>query len=112
MGPRERWTRRTQGLLGLVYAVFCALETMSHLDAGVLGLSFWFGTLFVATACVLGGTVVAGTHPYLGDGLILADAIVGVVPTAWSILVPLLAAAVVVLTIVDLGFRADARAPT
>ena len=112
MGPRERWTRRTQGLLGLTYALFCALETIAHLDAGLTGLSFWFGSLALATAGVIGGIVLVDRNPALGNGLVIVGAVVGVPATAWTVLVPLLAVAVVLLTIVDIGVRADARAAT
>ena len=110
MGRRQRWTRRAQGLLGLVYAAFCALETVAHLDAGLTGLGFWFGSLALATTGVIGGMVLVDRNPVVGDVAILIGAVVGVPATAWTILVPLLAVAVVLLTVVDVGFRVDARA--
>jgi hypothetical protein len=110
MGPRERWTRRTQGLLGLTYALFCALETVAHLEAGLTGLGFWFGSLALATAGVLGGMALVDRNAVAGDILVLVGTVVGVPATAWTVLVPLLAVAVVLLTIVDVGFRVDARA--
>ena len=110
MGPRERWTRRTQGLLGLTYALFCALETIAHLDEGLTGLGFWFGSLAIATAGVIGGMALVDRNAVVGDVMVLVGAVIGVPATSWTVLVPLLVVTVVLLTIVDIGFRVDSRA--
>jgi hypothetical protein len=103
---RRVWTRRLSLTLGVVYAVACVLETVTHLDGG---LAFWFGTLFAAAVLVLGGTLRPTANPFVSGGLVALGAALGMVPTAWTIVVPVLAVVVVVMVIVDAGFAYDER---
>jgi hypothetical protein len=104
---RAVWTRRLSLALGVVYAVALVAESVAHLDDG---LAFWFGTLFVATTLVLVGTLRPTRNPFVSGGLVALGAAVGMLPTAWTLVVPLFAVVVVVLNVVDAGFKYDERA--
>lgn len=100
------WTRRLSLLLGGLYAVACVAETVAHLDGG---LAFWFGTLFVASVLVLAGTLRPTTNPFVSGCLVALGAALGMVPTAWTVVVPLLAIVVIVLVVIDSGLKYDER---
>jgi hypothetical protein len=104
---RTVWTRRLSITLGVLYAVACVFETATHLDDG---LAFWFGTTFVATLLVLVGTLRPTRNPFVSRGLVALGAAVGMLPTSWTIVVPLLAVVVVVLNVLDAGFTYDEQA--
>jgi hypothetical protein len=103
---RTVWTRRLSLVLGGVYAVACVLETATHLDEG---LAFWFGTTFVAATLVLVGTLRPTSNPFVSGGAVALGAAIGMLPTAWTLVVPLLAVVVVVLVIIDAGLKYDER---
>ena len=103
---RTVWTRRLSLTLGVVYAVDCVVETVAHLDDGV---AFWFGTTFVAALLVLLGTLRPTRNPFVSGGMVALGAAVGILPTAWTVLVPVLAVVVIVLTVLDAGFKYDER---
>ena len=100
------WTRRLALVLGVVYAVACVAESVAHRDGG---LAFWFGTLFVASALVLGGTLRPARNPFVSGGMVAVGAAVGMLPTMWTVVVPIFAVVVIVLSVVDAGQRYDER---
>jgi hypothetical protein len=103
---RRRWTRRLGIVLGLVFAVDCVIETLAHRSDGV---AYWFGTTFAATVLVLAGSLHRWANPFIGAILVAVGAAVGLLPTAWTVVVPVFAFGVVALTIVDAGLTADGR---
>jgi hypothetical protein len=103
---RTVWTRRLSLTLGILYAVACVAETVAHRQDGLV---FWFGTLFVAAALVLFGTLRPTRNPFVSRGLVGLGAAVGMLPTAWTLVVPVLAVVVVVLNVIDAGFTYDER---
>jgi hypothetical protein len=103
---RTVWTRRLSLTLGIVYAVDCVVETATHLDDG---LAFWFGTTFVAALLVLLGTLRPTRNPLVCGGTVALGAAIGILPTAWTVLVPVLAVVVIVLTVLDAGYKYDER---
>jgi hypothetical protein len=103
---RTVWTRRLSLTLGVVYAVDCVFETATHLDDG---LAFWFGTTFVAALLVLLGTLRPTRNPFVSGGTVALGAALGILPTAWTVLVPVLAVVVIVLTVLDAGYKYDER---
>jgi hypothetical protein len=100
------WTRRLSLTLGILYAVACVAETVTHRDDG---LAFWFGTLFVAAALVLVGTLRPTRNPFVSGAMVGVGAAVGMVPTAWTVVLPVLAVVVIVLTVLDAGHKYDQR---
>ena len=103
---RSLWTRRLSLTLGVVYAVDCVVETVTHLDDG---LAFWFGTTFLAAVLVLLGSLRPTRNPFVSGGTVALGAAIGILPTAWTVLVPVLAVVVIVLTVVDAGYKYDER---
>jgi hypothetical protein len=103
---RVVWTRRLSMTLGVVYAALCVIESYAHRDDG---LAFWFLTLFAAAALVLVGTRRPTRNPYVGDAMVALGAAIGILPTLWSLVVPLLAVAVIALTLIESGQRLDGR---
>ena len=103
-GMRVVWTRRLSMVLGVVYAALCVIESYAHRDDG---LAFWFLTLFSAAALVLVGTRRPTRNPYVGDAMVALGAAIGMLPTMWSLVVPMLAVTVIALTLIESGQRLD-----
>lgn len=81
-------------LLGLGVA-----ELVTHLDEP-LSLFFWLPALWGGGALVLIGVFRATLRPWLSDLLVIIGAFLGLLATAWTILMPVLILTLVVLTIV------------
>jgi len=81
-------------LLGLGVA-----ELVTHLDEP-LSLFFWLPALWGGGALVLIGVFRATVRPLLSDVLVIIGAFLGLLATAWTILMPVLILTLVVLTIV------------
>lgn len=99
------WARGLGIALGAVYAVDCVVETWAHRDDGV---AFWFLTTSTASVLVLAGSLVRWHEPFVGAALVAVGGAVGMVPTAWTVLVPLFAFAVITVTLIDAARRHDA----
>jgi hypothetical protein len=86
--------------LSLLYIAAGIAETVRALSDGDGGLWFWFGTLVGGGVLMLAGLAVpTRRHPNVGRGLICVGAMMGVVATTWTVVVPLIAVAVVILTL-------------
>src|SRR5688500_18351556 len=105
---RTVWTRRSGIALGVLFAIDCIVETWSHQDDGV---AFWFLTTFTATVLVLAGSLPHWSSPFVGACLVAVGGAVGMVPTAWTIVIPVFVVAVVALSIIDAWLRHDALHP-
>ncbi len=81
-------------LLGLGVA-----ELVTHLDEP-LSLFFWLPALWGGGALVLIGVLRATARAWLSDVLVIVGAFLGLLATAWTILMPVLILTLVVLTIV------------
>lgn len=97
-----RWVPILGGVVGGAYSVFGLGELVTHLDEPA-SLLFWLPTLWGGGALVLYGTfaraeVLAKT--------VIAGAVLGSVATAWTLILPVLAIALVVLVL-----NAPKRAP-
>ena len=99
--PRDRVTRSTSvlgGALGSIYLVFGVLEGITHLDEPA-SLAFWLPALIGGGTLVLVG-VFRVTKPgwlsilLVGGGLFAAS-----LATAWTVLLPVVAAALFVLVV-------------
>ena len=100
-----RWLTVTLGVLLLAFGV---AETLTHLDDTLAARVFWSGTLFGGGALVLVGAAVWPRHPPAGFALVTLGAVVGMLPTAWTLLLPLLSLTVIALGVLDLSRRDSA----
>jgi hypothetical protein len=86
--------------LSLLYIAAGIAETVRAVSSGDGGLWFWLGTLIGGGVLMLAGLAVpSGRHPNVGRVLICVGSMMGVVATTWTVVVPLIAVAVVVLTL-------------
>nr|WP_300051132.1 hypothetical protein [uncultured Nocardioides sp.] len=85
--------------LGVLYVAAGLAESVRAVTSGDGGLWFWFGTLVGGGALVLSGMAVSSRHPNVGRTLICVGSMMGVLATGWTLVVPLVAVAVVVLNL-------------
>jgi hypothetical protein len=85
--------------LGVLYIAAGAAESVRAVTSDDGGLWFWFGTLVGGGALVLAGLATPVRHPNIRRSLICVGSVAGVLATAWTVVVPLVAVAVVVLTL-------------
>ena len=94
MGRRTRWLGFGLGTLLLVLG---AAETVRVVRSDDGGLAFWFGTLVGGGALVLAGTLLADRRPRLSVVTTTTGCVAGILPTMWTVVVPLLLVTLVVL---------------
>ena len=87
MGRRTRWFGIVLGALLVAMGV---AETIRVVTGGGDGLAFWFGTLVGGGACVLAGTLLADRAPRRALALTVVGCVAGALPTAWTVVVPVL----------------------
>ena len=94
--------RRARIGLGVTYVLLGIAETVRLVVTGDGGFLFWFGTLVGGGALLLAGAL--PRRPLRGRRLVavVVGAAVGMPATAWTVLVPLLALAVIGLTLTSL----------
>jgi len=85
--------------LGLLYVAGGIAESVRAVTSGDGGLWFWLGSLVGGGALVLSGMAVSSRHPNVGRTLICVGSMMGVLATGWTLVVPLIAVAVVVLNL-------------
>jgi uncharacterized membrane protein HdeD (DUF308 family) len=105
---RRRLTGVLTVFLGLLYVVAGIAETTRAVVTGDGGIPFWFGSLVGGGTLVLLGALAFRQRPRLSRRLIVIGALLGVIATMWTLVVPLLALAVVVLTLQRTGGEIDA----
>lgn len=96
--PRERptrWVRILGGVVGAIYLIFGIGELLAHLDQPV-SLVFWAPSLIGGGALVLYG--IFGRQTRFSTRLVVFGALLGLVASAWTLVVPVLAVVLVVLT--------------
>jgi hypothetical protein len=81
--------------LGAIYLAFGVGELIAHLDQPV-SLAFWVPSLIGGGALVLYG--IFGRRTRFSTRLVVFGALLGLVATAWTLIVPVLAIVLVVLT--------------
>lgn len=91
----NRWVCILGGFVGGVYLAFGVGELVAHLDQPV-SLAFWAPSLLGGGALVLYG--IFGPRSRFSTKLVVAGALLGIVATAWTLIVPVLAMLLVVLT--------------
>jgi hypothetical protein len=93
--------------------VFLALgfaELVTHLD-DPLSLFFWLPALWGGGALVLVGVFGPSPRPWLSLALVIAGAFLGLLATAWTVVMPVLVFAFFVLVIVQGGRRPPTPTP-
>ena len=85
--------------LALLYIAAGIAESVRAVSGDDGGLWFWFGTLVGGGSAILVGVAVRGRHPHLSTVLVCLGALAGVIATAWTLVVPILAVAVVFLAL-------------
>lgn len=103
---RQRLTRRLGVFLGSAYLVFGVLETVRLARSGDGGLMFWFGSLVGGSALVFLGLFGLQEHPHAAWAVLSIGALAGSVATAWTIIMPVLAVALIVLKANDMDTEA------
>lgn len=90
-GGRPRGRLWWSGILlgGLLVAAGVA-ETVRLLRSGDGGFAFWFGTLVGGGVLILVGTVLLPRKPAAGGVLTVIGCLAGLLPTLWTIVVPVL----------------------
>ena len=85
-------------------------EVATHRDDTVSALAFWATSLLGGGALVLAGRLLWTSRPGTSLVLVLVGTLLGVPATAWSLVVPLLAVALVALTLREQTTRAAGQA--
>jgi len=86
----RRWTWWLGVSLGCLLVVAGIAETVRLLRTGDGGLWFWFPTLVGGGALIIAGTLVLARRPRLGSSLTCAGCVLGILPTMWTLIVPVL----------------------
>lgn len=106
---RRRLTDILTAFLGVLYIVAGIAETTRAIVTGDGGIPFWFGSLVGGGALILLGTLVFRLRPWLSCTFICAGCLAGAAATMWTIVVPLIAVAVMVLALLRTGEEIDRR---
>jgi hypothetical protein len=96
---RRRLTEILTVFLGLLYVVAGIAETIRAIVTGDGGIPFWFGSLVGGGAMILLGSLAFRNRPRLSSTLIVVGSLAGVTATVWTLVVPILALIVIVLTV-------------
>jgi hypothetical protein len=96
---RTRLTRALTVGLGVLYVVVGVAETGVDVSSGDDVMWSWWGTIVGGGVLVLVGAAVTSRHPNVGRGLVCVGSLLGIPVTMETIVVPVLAVLVVLLTV-------------
>ena len=96
---RPRLTRALTVGLGVLYVVVGVAVTVEAVSSDEDVMWSWWGTIVGGGVLVLVGAAVTSRHPNVGRGLVCVGSLLGIPVTMWTIVVPLLAVIVVLLTV-------------
>lgn len=85
-------------VLGCLLVAAGIAETVRLVLSGNGGFAFWFGTLVGGGLLVLTGTLLLPQKPTHGFILTTIGCVAGLLPTAWTVVVPVLLVALVIAT--------------
>lgn len=103
----HRWTWWFGLIVGGLLVLAGIAETVRLVRSGDGGFWFWFPTLVGGGALVIAGTLLPSRSPVLGCLLTTVGALAGILPTMWTLVMPVL---LVVLSIVSVRQAAAATA--
>jgi hypothetical protein len=83
--------------MGILLVAMGIAETVRVVRSGDGGLAFWFGTLVGGGALILGGVAMTDRRPTAARALVVVGALAGMLPTMWTLVVPALLVALIVL---------------
>src|SRR5688500_10115798 len=95
----RRWTWWFGMSLGSLLVAAGIAETVRLVRTGDGGLWFWLPTLVGGGVLVIAGTLVLPRSPSLGRVLTCSGCVLGILPTTWTLIVPVL---LIVLAVVSL----------
>jgi hypothetical protein len=95
----DQWTRRLGAVVGGAFLLLGIAELVGHLDEPQ-SLFFWLPALWGGGVLVLVGVFRTGGRPQLGVALVILGGLLGALATAWTLVMPILIIALIVLTIV------------
>jgi hypothetical protein len=96
---RDRVTDVATVALGVTYVLAGIAESVRVVVTGDGGFVFWFGTLVGGGTAILLGILAFRGRPRVSTSLVLAGSVVGMPATMWTLVVPMVAVTVVVLTL-------------
>lgn len=96
---RPRLTRALTVGLGVLYLVVGVGETVRAVSSDENVMWSWLGTIVGGGVLVLVGAAVTSRHPNVGRGLVCVGSLLGIPVTMRTIVVPILAVTVVLLTV-------------
>lgn len=110
-GGRARGPTWWFGILlgGLLVAAGIA-ETVRLVRSGDGGFAFWFGTLVGGGVLVLTGTLLLPRMPVAGCVLTTIGCVAGLLPTMWTVVVPLMLVALSIATVKQATAAVDREA--
>lgn len=110
-GPANGTRRRLTGILAVLLAVLLiaagVAETTRAVVSGDGGIVFWFGALVGGGCLVLLGRFALRGRPGASFCAVATGCLLGALATAWTLVVPVLALVVIVLTAMETGGDAD-----
>jgi hypothetical protein len=85
-------------LLGGLLVAAGIAETVRLVRSGDGGFAFWFGTLVGGGSLILAGTLLLPRRPVAGFMLTLTGCVAGLLPTLWTVVLPVLLVALIIVT--------------
>jgi len=95
----DKWRRVLALVLGVGFILLGIAETVFAIRGGSGGVPFWFGSLCVGGALILIGTFALSRKIWLSFSLTAIGSLAAANATMWTIIVPLLAAILLVLAL-------------
>ena len=102
MNP-DRVVKGLAWFLGVVFILFGVAEVIRVVGWGGGGLAFWFLSLCGGGALILIGTFVITQRPWLSMTLVTIGCLAATVATMWTLILPVLALTLLVLTLLRSG---------
>ena len=86
-------------LLVASLVVFAVFDFSNHPVDSLRGLLFWWVTLVVASGLIVGGNLIRRRHLNFGTTMLIVGALMALIPTGKTLVLPLLALGVIVLAL-------------
>ena len=96
----DRWRRGLALGLGVVFILAGLAETYRAVSSGDGGVVFWFGSLFGGGTLIITGTFALTRRTWVSFSLTAIGCLAAANATMWTLILPLLAATLLVLALV------------